>query len=310
MKISSKECAEILLEQDYIRIHCHRDPDGDTIGSAMALMDALVSMGKRVYMSCTSPIPENLMFVYKNYEPFPEKFNVTVDVSTVKLLGDGAIREIPIDLAIDHHISNELYAEKTCLYDYSSAGELVFDVLEEMGVKISAYAATSLLLAVSSDTGSFKFSGVTSKTLRCGASLLDLGADADAVRKNLYESKKKSRAMLEAAALANMEYFDNDRIAVISIPLEMMERCNAKEEELEGIASVPTSVEGVDIGFTLKERDDGYIRVSVRTNEKADACKICKAFEGGGHIRASGCRIKASLQQAKEKLLKEARKQL
>lgn len=310
MKISSKDCAEILKQQDYIRIYCHRDPDGDTIGSAMALMDALTSMGKRVYMSCTSPIPQNLQFVYKNNEPFEERFRVSVDVSTIKLLGDGEIRNTPIDLSIDHHISNELYAEKTCLYDYSSAGELVFDILNEMGVKISPYAATSLLLAVSSDTGSFKFSGVTSKTLRCGAALLDLGADADAVRKNLYESKKKSRAMLEAMALSNMEYFDNDRIAVISIPLEMMEKCGAKEDELEGIASMPTTVDGVDIGFTLKERDDGYIRVSVRTNEKADACRICSAFQGGGHIRASGCRIKASLQEAKEKLLQEARKQL
>lgn len=310
MKITIKECARILKEQDYIRIHCHRDPDGDTIGSAMALMDALCSMGKRVYVSCTSPIPENLRFIYKNYEPFPEKFNVTVDVSTVKLLGDGEIRDLPIDLCIDHHISNELYAKNTCLYDYSSAGELVFDLLEEMGAKISPYGATALFLAVSSDTGSFKFSGVTSKTLRCGACLLDLGADADAVRKNLYESKKKSRVGLEAMALSRMEYFDNDRIAVISIPLEMMEKFKANEDELGGIASLPTAIEGVDIGITLKERDNGYIRVSVRTSERADACLICRAFDGGGHVRASGCRIKASLQDAKERLLQEGRKQL
>ena len=310
MKIDVKECARILKAQDNIRIYCHRDPDGDTIGCAMALTDALTSMGKRVYVSCVSPIPENLKFIYKETEPFEEEFRLAVDISNVKLLGDGEIRETPMDLCIDHHVSNEFYAKDTCLYTFSSAGELVYDILTEMGVTISPYAATCLLTAITTDTGSFKYSEVTSKTLRTGAALYDLGADKDKVRQEIYESRKKSRVKIEAMAMAGMEFFENDRIAVISISLDMMEKCGAKEEELEGIASSSVSVKGVDIGFTIKERDDGYIRVSARTTEKADACKICQAFQGGGHVRASGCRIKATLEEAKEMLLAEARKQI
>ena len=310
MQIDVKCCAEILKKKDNIAVLCHRDPDGDTIGSAMALCDTLALMGKKVKMRCVSPIPENLKFIFREYEDFQEEFVVAVDISSEKMLGDGDVRKTHVDLCIDHHGSNTFFADKTFLCNYSSAGEVIFDVINAMGVAPSAYAATCLLTAVSSDTGSFKYSGVTSKTMRCGASLLDLGADRTAVRVNLYESTEKARIMVEGMALSSMEFFAKDKIAIISISLDMMDKCNADETQLEGIASVPITVKVVSVGITLKERDDGSVRVSVRSNEEVDSCKICTAFEGGGHIRASGCRIYGTLQEAKEKLLNEARKQV
>lgn len=310
MDIDIKTCGERLLAHDNILIICHRDPDGDTVGSAMALLDSLTAMGKKVKMECVSKVPRNLQFILREFPQFKEEYVVAVDVASPKMLGDGDIRERHIDLCIDHHPSNNFFAEETCLKTYPAAGELVYDILCSIGAPISPFGATCLLTAISSDTGSFKYSGTTAKTMRCGANLLDLNADKNLVRVNIFESNKKSRIAVESLALSQIEFFENEKIAVVSITLDMMKKCGADETELEGIAAVPMTIEGVSVGITIKERDDGYIRVSVRCDENVDASEICKAFEGGGHVRASGCRIKATLQEAKEKLLKEAKKQL
>lgn len=304
MRIDVKRCAELLSSRDDIRILCHRDPDGDTYGSAMALFDTLAAMGKRVTVECVNPFPKNLAFLKrempKNFEP---QFNVAVDVAAPSMLGDPPESRPHVHLCIDHHPTNPFYADETLLLNYGSAGEAIFEVIKELGQKFSPYSATALFTAISSDTGGLRYSSVSSLTMRKAAELMDCGADFNLVRVSLFESKSRGQIQVESTALSNTHYYANGRIAVISVTLDMLKKAGIDESELEGLASKPIEIEGVDIGITLKERSDNTVRVSMRSTENADCSVICREFEGGGHIRASGCRIRDSIENAEKKLI-------
>ncbi len=303
MKVDARRCAELFLQQDDIRLLCHRDPDGDTFGSAMALYDALTLLGKRVYVECRSPFPASLMFLAREMTAFEPKFTAAIDVAAPSMIGDPPESRPVVDLCIDHHPTNPLYAKETFLPDYAAAGEAVYEVLCEMGVSITPYMATALFVAISSDTGGFRYSNTTPRTLRIAADLMDKGADFNRIRVALFESKSRGQVQVEAAALSAVRYYAGGRIAVIAVTLDLLEKTGADESELEGIAAKPLAIEGVDIGITLKERDDGSIRVSMRSTDKANVSEICHRFEGGGHIRAAGCRIWDSLANTEQKLI-------
>ncbi|MFV0497999.1 MAG: DHH family phosphoesterase [Candidatus Fimivivens sp.] len=310
MKIDAHRCAELLLQQDDICILCHRDPDGDTFGSAMALYDALTGLGKRAYIACRSPFPANLMFLTREAHAFEPKFTVAVDIASPAMIGDPPESRPQVDLCIDHHPTNPLYAKETFLSDYAATGEAIYEVLCAMGVPITPYAATALFVAMSSDTGGFRYSNTTPKTLRIAADLMDKGADFNRIRVALFESKSREQVRVESTALSAVRYYAGGRIAVISVTLDMLKTAGANESELEGIAAKPLTIDGVDIGITLKERDDGSIRVSMRSSHKANVAEICSAFEGGGHIRAAGCRIWDSLENAENILVAACEKAL
>lgn len=310
MKVDARRCAELFLQQDDIRILCHRDPDGDTFGSAMALYDALTSLGKRTFVECRSPFPSNLIFLARETPAFEPKFTVAVDVAAPSMIGDPPESRPAVDLCIDHHPTNPLYAKETFLVNYGATGEAIYEVLNEMGVLITPYIATALFVAMSSDTGGFRYSNTTPRTLRIAADLMDKGADFNRIRVALFESKSRGQVQVESAALAAVRYYAGGRIAVIVITLDMLLKAGADESELEGIASKPLTINGVDIGITLKERDDGSVRVSMRSSDKANVSEICSAFEGGGHIRAAGCRIWDNLANAEAKLVAACEKAL
>ncbi|HWP50315.1 MAG TPA: bifunctional oligoribonuclease/PAP phosphatase NrnA, partial [Clostridia bacterium] len=293
-----------------IRILCHRDPDGDTYGSAMALYDALTGLGKRVYVECRSPFPANLLFLARETPAFAPKFTVAVDVAAPSMIGDPPESRPEVDLCIDHHPTNPLYAKETFLVNYAATGEAIYEILCEMGIEITPYTATALFVAMSSDTGGFRYSNTTPKTLRIAADLMDKGADFNRIRVALFESKSRGQVQVESDALSSVRYYAGGRIAVIVITLAMLEKADADESELEGIASKPLAIDGVDIGITLKEREDGSVRVSMRSTDKANVSQICQQFEGGGHIRAAGCRLWDSLADTEATLVAACEKAL
>lgn len=310
MKVDARRCAELFLQQDDICILCHRDPDGDTFGSAMALYDALMNLGKRAFVTCRSPFPANLLFLSREMAAFEPKFTVAIDVAAPSMIGDPPESRPAVDLCIDHHPTNPLYAKETYLPDYAATGEAVYEVLCEMGVLITPYIATALFVAISSDTGGFRYSNTSPKTLRIAAELMDAGADFNRIRVALFESKSRGQVQVESSALSAARYYAGGRIAVVWVTLDMLSRAKADESELEGIAALPLTIAGVDIGVTLKERDDGSVRVSMRSTDKADVSEICRRFEGGGHVRAAGCRVWDSLASAEQKLVAACEKAL
>jgi phosphoesterase RecJ-like protein len=310
MRIDHRRAAALLAAADDILLLCHRDPDGDTYGSAMALFDALSRMGRRVRVECVSPFPRNLDYLDREMPQFAPRFVAAIDTASPGMLGEPGDRPAVIDLCIDHHPTNPLYAKETFLVDYAATGEAVFEVIRELGVPITPYCATALYTALCSDTGGFRYSNTTAQTLRTAADLMEAGADFNLIRIRLFESKSRGHIRVESQALSGIRYYAGGRIAVISVSLAMMEQSRISEAELEGMAAKPLQIEGVDIGITLKERDDGSIRVSMRSSDAADSAAICQQFEGGGHLRAAGCRVFGPLDAAERALVLAAHKGL
>lgn len=297
-------CARFFLENDGFVLLCHRDPDGDTYGSATALADALLAMNRQVRIECVDAFPKNLRFLDRTYPDFPARHFVSIDVAAPNMLGDQGERETKIDLCIDHHPTNPDYADQSWVVPYAATGEAIYELLREMKAPVSPFAATAMFAALSSDTGGFSFANTTAQTHRYAADLLDLGADAETVRRCLFESNSRGRVQVESEAMANARYYFDGRLAVISVSVADTVRCGVEESELEGLAAQPLKIDGVQAAATLKERSDGSIRVSLRSDsDKADVSKVCRRFCGGGHVRASGCRIWDTLENAEAMLV-------
>ncbi len=313
MEITLEQAAEQLRGGNHITILCHRKPDGDTTGSALALYDALTELGKKVRIRCSDPLPELFQFLEENYrepEEFEEDFVVAVDVASVPLLGD--LQEEygeKVDLCIDHHSSNSRYARQLYLDGgAAAAAELIYRLFKAMEVPLTVHPALCIYTGLATDTGCFCFSNTTPASLRIAAEVLELGAPVADANRRLFESKKPSRVALEAQVLGSLEYYYEGHCAVMLISQELKKRFGVNDDELEGLSSIPRKIEGVWVGVTIREQED-CCRISLRTTPEADACAICAAFGGGGHIRAAGCTIEGGPDRARELLLREIGRQ-
>ena len=300
-----RRTADFLLSRDDFEILTHDYPDGDTLGSGFALCLALQQLGKRARV-ITTDIPKDFTFLQKGVVPqsFEAKTIVSVDVADEKLLGDNRNKYAGrIDLCIDHHMTNKIDAPLKCVDGKAAANcEILFDLLVMMNVEITREIANSLYTGISTDTGCFRFTNTTSRTLRTAADIIDLGCDTAYINKVMFETKSKKRIALERAVCDNMEFCFNDRCAIIAATLDIQKQVGVSDGELEGLASIPRQIEGVDVGVTMREKEPGSFKVSIRTNGDINAAEICTRLGGGGHTAAAGCSVKGSLEEVKDKL--------
>ena len=315
MRIDLRETAGILKDSDNILFLCHAHPDGDTLGSATALARALSAMGKKVKVDCADPIPKDFSFMFEGLEQadFEPELIVAVDVADIKLLGREyeGIYHGRIQLCIDHHGSNMLYADKVWLdSDSASAAEMMYLLLKELGAEITPKIASCLFTGVSTDTGCFRFSNTTVRTFEIAAELAKLGADTYNIIQVFFETKTKTYAALERLALDSMRFYFSDRCALICVTQDMYKKSGSDESETDRLANLPRQVEGVLVGVTMRELKDGNFKASVRTHGDIDASEICKRLGGGGHIGAAGCTLYGTKQQAINSLLKEIQAEL
>lgn len=304
--ITAAQAAEFLLGNDDFLILTHASPDGDTLGSGFALNAALKQAGKHSRVLCPDPIPKKFKFlVPEDEESFEPKTVLAVDVADEKLLGrleseySGKVK-----LCIDHHGSNLKYAEWLYLEsDSAAACECVYNCIRAMGVTVTPYIADCLYLGMATDTGCFKFSNVTPRTHRYVAELMELGADYDEINRIMFEVKSKSRIAMERMVLDGIEFCCSGRCAVITVTKDMIESTGCEQTDLDGITAISRQIEGVLIGVTVKEKEQGVFKVSLRTFEPYDASEICREFGGGGHKRAAGCEFRKPLSEVKELLI-------
>ena len=309
MRIDFSQAVGLLREKDNILILTHRNPDGDTLGSGFALLRALKDMGKRARLINADPIPEKFAFLYEGIgeDDFTEEFVVSVDVAEKKLLGEAFLEKYGdrVDLAIDHHETSRLFAEKTyCESDSASCCEIIYLIIKAMGTPITKAIADCIYTGCSTDTGCFKYSNVTPRTHRIASELIEAGADHSRINVRMFETKTMGDFMLQKLCLDSLEVFGDGKIALIGVTKAMLSECNVDKSALDAIKPMTRQIDGVEIGITLKEESDGKIGISVRTGEGYDASAICATFGGGGHMRAAGCEVKGSIEQAKEKIVK------
>ena len=300
------ETAEYLKELDNVLILTHVRPDGDTIGSAVALCLALREMGKTAYLLYN----EGITSTYESYAApcwaklgFVPDHVVSVDIATLGLLPDSAkVYADRIELAIDHHPSQEFFAPNVCLEaDSAACGEIIYEIIRQL-TDITPDIAAAVYIAISTDTGCFQYANTTPRTHRIAAEIMELISVVD-INKAIFRSKSPVRLKMEAWMVDHMELYDNDRVVVMQIPLWLRQKMQATEADIEELSALAPQVQGTDCGITLRELSPGEIKVSVRTGPRVDACAVCRKVGGGGHRAASGATVKGTMDEVKEILL-------
>ena len=304
--LTLKAVCKYLKKANNLLVLSHASPDGDTLGSAYALKLGLEQLGKKVQVICPDPIPHKFdYFMFDDGCDFIPETVVAVDVADIKLLGDiYAQFEGRIDLNIDHHISNTKYAKRLYLDPSAAAcAECVYEILVKLGVKINKNIANALYTGISTDTGCFKYSNVTVRTHEIAAKLYKIGVDAANINRIMFDTKSRSRLEMERMVLETAEFHFDGKCMLLAVTTEMQEKSGCTKNELEGVAVISRSVEGVIAGVSIKQVGEKTFKVSLRTYEPLDASMLCKNFGGGGHKAAAGCTIEGELEDVKQRLL-------
>ncbi len=304
-----KEAARLLECNDNLLIITHRRPDGDTVGCAVGLCAALRGLGKTAWVLRNQDATSLFTPYLEGYiapEDFDPAFVVSVDIAGISLFTENAKPYLArgIDLAIDHHPSNEGFGRENCVDAARAAcGELVYDIVSQWG-PVSREVALPLYAAVSTDTGCFVYSNTTAGTHRVAAALMEAGADYRWVNKRHFRTKSFKRLKLEGMICEDMELFDGGETAIGAVSLAMMAAVDAREEDVEDIAAFVGQVEGVRNAVTIRELRHGECKLSVRTAGNLNASTVCALLGGGGHAAAAGCTVLGSVQDAKDAILK------
>ena len=310
-RLTVQEAAARLRQMDNVLLLTHVRPDGDTIGSAAALCQTLRDMGKTAYLLYNPEITDTYAPYAAPYwaaESFVPEHIVSADIAALGLLPDNAAAYASrVELAIDHHGSQEFFAAETCLdADAAACGEIVCRVIREL-TAVTPAIAMLLYVAISTDTGCFVYANTTADTHRIAAELLETGIDVGPVNKVLFRTKSKTRLAMEARMVADMELYDGDRVVVMSIPLSLRRELHATEADIEELSSLAALVEGTDCGITLRELKPGKVKLSLRTGPRVDACAVCQRLGGGGHKAAAGATVDGTLEDAKALILQAYR---
>jgi len=305
--LTLRQTAGYLKKHDNYIILTHASPDGDTLGSAYALYYALNEIGKVACVVCPDVIPQKYDYFARPTDHVSRENStvVAVDVADIRLLGSlqeefGGI----VDLCIDHHVSNTRFAKNLYLdADAAATAQSIYELIMQMKVNINDITAKAIYTGIATDTGCFKYSNVTDKTHIIASKLYEFNINAAEINRLMFDTKSKKLLQLEKMVLEAAEFHFDDKCFLLPVTAEMQAETGCSGTELEGIAVISRSVEGVKAGITLKQTGDNEFKVSLRTYPPLDASAICKALGGGGHKAAAGATVQGTLCEVKEKIL-------
>ncbi len=305
----------LLKDNKRIGILPHIIPDGDTIGSACALQYALKSLGKEVFIIIEDDIPSNLEFI--NIESLidfrlidDESMNfdliITMDSSDIDRLGKRIkLFDYTDDvLNIDHHKTNTNYGSYNIIDSTASAcGEIIYRIIKALNININKAIATYIYVALTTDTGSFKYSNTTSTTLRIAAELLEAGIDRDYINIQLYQNNSLNKVNLLSESLSTLELYYNHRISTMYISIDMLKKSNVNTSNVDGLIEYARDIKDVEVAILFKEFDNKELKIGLRSKGNCDVSKIAKLFGGGGHKNAAGCIFNGTIDNAKKKFV-------
>ena len=307
------KASELLLSYDKVLVISHASPDGDTLGSASALIKGLNFLGKKTAFLCADPIGKKFSYLFEdlNLTEYDESFHVvTVDIADPKLMGKLCDEyKDKVELSIDHHATHVPFGKHEWVNPHAASNcEMIFELLSEMNVLMDKSTATKLYTGVATDTGCFKFTNTTANTHIVAAQLIEKGADYGTINRIMFDTKSRARIEVEKIALESIQYYLDNRCAVLTVTKQMQDMTTP--DELEGITALTKQIEGVEIGVTLRYKGENRYKISVRTIEPIDASSICARLGGGGHIRAAGCEVNLPVDEAKKVILESVKKEL
>ncbi len=295
-------------ENPLVLMHCR--PDGDTVGSAAALMHVFRALGREPRCLSSDPLPHRLAFVTKGLDTSPPDLSldytvITVDVASRGQLGalrDTFTGRLAPAFMIDHHARGEAYADHYTRPDAAAAGEIIYELvlrMQERGMlpSLSHELINSIFTAISSDTGCFKFSNTTERTHRIAAHLLALGADASEINRRLFDVKSLDQLKAEGYVQSHLSIHPSGRIAWTIVTRELRDSLGLLDEHFETAIDIVRSIEGVEVAIAIKESPDGRFKASFRSIG-LDVAAIAASLGGGGHVRAAGCSLSAPTAEA------------
>ena len=302
-KLTRIEAAEFLARHDHYLLLTHRRPDGDTLGSSAALCLGLRSLGKTCHILENQEITPRFAFLHQGLtKPEPEEGDtlVTVDVASPGMLPNSFTPLLDrAALRIDHHGSATSFTPRELVDpDSASCAELVWDVLEEMGVTMDARLAEAVYVGLSTDTGCFRFANTTEHTFATAAKCAGAGARLYELNQELFETNTLGRLRIQGWIVEHMRLMKQGTVALTVIPRRVEQEIGITEDDMDNISNFPRTVAGVRMAATLRETASGEAKLSVRAVPGYDAPVIARQFGGGGHKGAAGANINLPLAEA------------
>lgn len=308
------EIGRALRDHQRFAVLSHVRPDGDALGSQLALAVSLQELGKTVRVWNEDGMLEKYSFL-----PHAELLTkppaakedvdlvVALDTAVPTRLGTAldAVGSAKMMINIDHHPSNPAYGDLVYVDPASPAtGQILFELIADQKLPLTKEVAENLYVAISTDTGSFQYPNTTARTFEIAAELIRVGVDVGRVSQLLYENYPRRRIELLRELLGTMRFEGKGRVASFSLDLEMAKRLGVLPEDNEGLIDHLRAIRGVIVAVFFEELPDGKVRVSMRSkSEKADVCAICMKFGGGGHTLAAGARVRGTLAEVEKKVL-------
>lgn len=306
-----EEIIEKLNRSKRVAVFCHVRPDGDALGSGLALCLALARAGKKAFMCCDDAPPEKFSFLpamkkVKTRLPAGEFDTfVAVDCADVTRLGSFAKAFTKLKGAtinIDHHISNDGYAKYNYINVCPASCEIVTRLFREAGWEVTAEIANLLMLGLITDSGNFTHTDVSAQTYETAAYLRGKGADMNEINYYMFSRQPKERAILYGVVMSKMRFALDNKLAFIVISEEDLKNTGADKSLTEGFVDFPLSVDGVEVAAAVMECKPNKYKTSLRSKGRVNVNAIAASFGGGGHVLASGCMLFGPLEEVIEKL--------
>lgn len=317
-----KNIEDLILRNDInkVAILPHLLPDGDTIGSAIALKLILSKLGKEADIYFATSIPSNLDFLAhladykKETKPLVDyDLCIAVDCSNLDRIEDRLeiFKSAKITAVIDHHSTNELFADYNYVEsDSASTGEIIFQLAKNVAVPLDSDIAIAIHTAMVTDTGSFQYSSTTKRSFTIASELMEIGFDFELATQKLFQSLTFERVNALRQALNNLELFENGKVAYTRLSYDEIEELGLKAGDSEGITEYLRSIKGVEVALFLRDVSPHSIKVSMRSKSSVNVADISILFSGGGHARAAGFSTAENADSIRAKLLNEVKKQL
>lgn len=299
--LTRTDTARYLLARDHFAIVTHQRPDGDTLGSAALLCRGLRQLGKAAHVLHNPEVTRKYTHLLNGLtKPCAQEADtvIAVDVAADNMLMPGA-EDLQVALRIDHHRTSTAFSADELVDPVAAAcGQIVYDVLMEMGAQLDEPMAIALYTAISTDTGCFRFANTQSHTFEVAAHCAKVISDLYSLNQALFGLTSLARLRLQSWLIDNALFLSDGKIAICALPLEVERQLGVTEDDMENISGYPRSIEGVKIAATLRQSENGTVKLSVRATPDYDAGKICAVFGGGGHRGAAGASLQMSLEDA------------
>lgn len=312
--MSIEDVVREIKKRETFLITTHINPEGDAIGSSLALALALASAGKKVSVITRDPVPANLKFLphsdtvqqIRGVEDISTRFDavVTVDCGDLERVGFLKKGNIPGDILIniDHHVTNIGFGDVNFVEESVASAGLVYEIMERLNIPLNADIAVCIYTALLTETGSFRYANTDTDTFRLSADMLKAGANPWIIAENIYNRNSLGRLNLLGLVLSNLTVHENGKIAWITVREEMYKETGTTKDDVEDFINYPRSIIGVEVAVLFRESNNDY-KISMRSNGKVDVASIALVFGGGGHSMAAGCLVKGQLEEVKKKVL-------